>query len=91
MSEYQHFEEEEEALFENDDPSIQPQSKGLRLVSAILMSDFIVWLNDFHPEIRGTYDLNRQNILIFVREFERSNGFHSDYTASEWLNNLQRL
>jgi hypothetical protein len=91
MSDYQKFEEEEEALFADDDTAAHSQSKGPRLVPYKRMSDFIAWLHDVHPEIHGVYHLNHQNIRPLVEHFELSVGSRSDYTAEEWLKSLQQL
>lgn len=91
MSDHEKFEEEEEALFADDDPAVRSLSKGPRLVPYKRMSDFIAWLHDVHPGIRGVYHLNYQNIQPLVESFERSIGSRSDYTAEEWLKSLQRL
>ena len=91
MSEYQNFEEEEEALFADDNITTDSQQKGTRLVPHRIMSDFIAWLDEIHPEIRGVHHLNQQNILYLIDDFESENGFRSGYTADEWLKSLQRL
>ena len=91
MPNQENFEEEEEALFADDDTATRSLSKGPRLVPYKRTSDFIAWLHDVHPEIRGVYHLNYQNIQPLVKNFERSIGSRSDYTAEEWLKSLQRL
>jgi hypothetical protein len=91
MSDYEKFEEEEEALFADDDTTALSMGKGPRLVPYKRMSDFIAWLHDIHPEIRSVYHLNDQNIQTLVGNFEHSIGSRSDYTAAEWLKSLQRL
>jgi hypothetical protein len=91
MSNYEKFEEEEEALFADDDVTTASQSKGPRLVPYRRMSDFIAWLHEVHPEIRGVYHLNYRNIGPLVDHFERFTGSRSNYTEEEWLKSLQQL
>jgi hypothetical protein len=90
MSDFKKFEEEEEALFADDNTTGNAPPKGLRLVPYRKMSDFIAWLRDAHPEIQGVYHLNYQNIGPLVKSFERLSGSRSDYTAEEWLRSLQQ-
>jgi hypothetical protein len=90
MSDFKNFEEEEEALFADDNVAANPQSKGPRLVPYRRMVDFIAWLQDAHPEILGVHHLNYQNIDTLVGDFERLMGYRGDYTGEEWLRSLQQ-
>jgi hypothetical protein len=90
MTDYDDFEEEEAQLFANEDPDEQSASKGWRLVPSQPMTDLMAWIQDYHPEIRGFYELTYQDVEQLIHEFASLTGYRSDYTAEEWWRSLQR-
>ena len=91
MFDPQRFDEEEKALFADDDTTTPSQEKGLRFVPSPWMVEFLDWLNRRHPEIPEIRAIDLQTMSHLLFEFENEMGITSGYTPKEWLRSLRIL
>ena len=84
MPDFQNFEENEEALFTDEKPATEFPTKAPILVPFHLQSEFMAWLDRYHPEIQGIYQLTFPMFSRLVSEFEHYRGRSSGYTSRQW-------
>lgn len=90
MPDFQNFEEDENALFANEDPAAEFPTKAPVLVPFYLQNEFVSWLDRFHPEIQAVSQYPLQILSLLIREFEQYMGRSSGYTPRQWWHSLRQ-
>lgn len=89
MNDNEYFDDEDEKIFSDEDISYDTPSKVPRIVSAWLMTDFLAWLDRFHPELRMVSLLPQRELSQLIKDFEFSIGKHYNYEVQDWRHSLK--
>jgi hypothetical protein len=89
MDNTKYFDDEDENIFSDEDISYDTSSKAPRPVPTWLMTEFLAWLDRFHPKIQMVSKLSRLELGQLIRDFETFAGYKHDYDTRDWQHSLR--